>query len=202
MTQKKHFMPMPDYDLSNDEVKATVVGKVLDERFTRILIRETDLPLDCVVALDSIQKGRKVNREMAIKLRKMGLIEGRFPHLFIASRLAAKTDRVEEYLESKGYDDSFYMQKVLEFICVQGGASREDVDNLLLKHLSSVLTEEQKKRKIGNILSLRLQRRLHWIRNVGGRTKPLWVLTAEGCKACKKANPSCKRTCKKELPLN
>ena len=39
MTQKKNYMPMPDYDFSDNEVKATVVGKVLDERFTRVLIK-------------------------------------------------------------------------------------------------------------------------------------------------------------------
>ena len=198
MTQKKNFMPMPDYDLSDSEVKVTVIGKILDERFSRMLISKTDLPLDSVVALDAIQKGRRIERDMAVRLRKQKLVEGRYPKLYIASRLAEKTNRVEEYLEAKGYDDAFYMQKVLEFICMRKEATREEIDGLLLKHLSTVLTEEQKKRKIANLLSLKMQRRMKWIRNVGGRSRPLWVLTSEGKDACKKANNACKRTCKKD----
>ncbi len=197
MTQKKNFMPMPDYDLSDNEVKATVVGKVLDERFTRALIKKTDLPLDCVVALDAIQKGRKINRDMAVRLRKLGLVEGRFPHLFIASRLAAQADRVEDYLDSKGYDDTFYMQKVLEYICLKGKATRTQINGLIMKHLPNTLADAQKRTKVGNLLSLKMKKRFGWIDNVGNDRKSMWILTDRGVSECKRKNPNCKRTCKR-----
>ncbi len=197
MTQKKNFMPMPDYDLSDNEVKATVVGKVLDERFTRALIRKTDLPLDCVVALDAIQKGKKINRDMAVRLRKLGLVEGRFPHLFIASRLAAQADRVEDYLDSKGYDDAFYMQKVLEYICLKGKTTRTQIDGLIVKHLPNALTDAQKRTKVGNLLSLKMKKRFGWIDNIGNDRKSVWILTDKGVLECKRRNPNCKRTCKR-----
>lgn len=196
MTQKKNYMPMPDYDFSDNEVKATVVGKVLDERFTRVLIKKTDLPLDCVVALDAIQKGRKISREMAVRLRKLGLVEGRYPRLFIASKVAVKTDHVEDYLDTKGYDDAFYMQKVLEFICLNGEATRSQIDGLILKHLPSSLSDVQKRTKIGNLLSLKMKKRFGWINNVGNDRKSEWILTDRGMLECKSKNPHCKRKCK------
>jgi len=196
MTQKKNFMPMPDYDLADDEVKATVIGKIVDERFARILIKKTDLPLDSVVALDAIQKGREIDRVQTAALRKQGLVEGRYPHLYLAGKLAVKADRVEEYLDAKGYDDSFYMQKVLEFICLKGSATRAQIDGLILRHLSNTLTEAQKRTKVGNLISLKMKKRFGWIDNIGNDKKSKWILTDIGIAECKSKNPRCKRKCK------
>ena len=197
MTQKKNFMPMPDYDLSDGEVKVTVIGRILDERFSRMLIGKTDLSLDCVVALDAIQKGRKISRDMAQRLRTKGLVEGRYPNLLIAGKIAEKTDRVEDYLDARGYDDSFYMQKILEFICLKGSATRSQIDGLVLKHLSNSLTESQKRTKIGNLLSLKMKKRFGWIANVGSDRVSSWILTEKGMVECKSKNSKCKRTCKR-----
>ena len=50
---------MPDYDLSRvQEVLVSIIGKVLDEKYTRMLIARTDLDLWDVIALDKVQKGK------------------------------------------------------------------------------------------------------------------------------------------------
>lgn len=44
MKQRQRFFPMPDYDLSQPErVALTVRGRILDERYTRLLMAQTDL---------------------------------------------------------------------------------------------------------------------------------------------------------------
>ena len=57
--QRARFFPMPEYDLSNDKVKVTVTGKILDLEFARVLARNPDLTLEEIIALDKIQKKKK-----------------------------------------------------------------------------------------------------------------------------------------------
>lgn len=197
MKQKKNGLPMPDYEFPDKGVQVTIPGKILDERFTRILLKKTDLRLDLVVALDAVQKGKKIDKEVAAVLRKSGLVEGRYPRLYPAAKIAQKADKVEDYLAARAYDDAFYMQKVLEFICVKGQATRAEIDGLLMKHLSNTLTEIQKRTKIGNLLSLKMNKRFGYVANCGNDRKSLWKLTDSGIDECKRRNPSCKRTCKR-----
>lgn len=197
MTQKKNSMPMPDYDLSDDEVKVTVFGKIFDERYARILLKKTNIPLDRAVALDRIQKGGVVDRDLAQLLRREGLVEGRYPRLYPAGKIAEKTNRIEDYLEAKAYDDVFYMQRVLEFICAKRKVTRKQINGLLLRHMSGMMDEKQKLTKIGNLLSLKLKKRLGWIESEGSTSGAYWSLTSKGREACRKGNFSCKKLCKK-----
>ena len=89
------------------------------------------------------------------------------------------------------------MQKVLEYICAKGQATRGDIDALLMKHLSATLTERQKRTKIGNLLSLKLNKRFGYIQNCGNDRSSAWILTDKGVEECKRSNPSCKRKCKR-----
>ena len=196
-TQQKRFMPMPEYDLSNQEVLMTLWGKILDPRYTRLLIRETMLPLNEIILLDKLQKNKRIQKSEAEHLRKRKLIEGRFPNVFPASEIALKGDKIEEYLETKGLDDHFYMQKILEFLCLKGSASRKEIDHFIYRQLPQHLDEEQKQNKIKNLLSVTMSRRFGWIKNIGGRGNSCWVLTPEGCKMCRKNNPNCKKKQKK-----
>ena len=62
LQRNRHF-PMPDYDLSEpDKVKVTILGKVLDENYTKTLINNTNLDLKTVIYLDKVQK-KKNSRE-------------------------------------------------------------------------------------------------------------------------------------------
>ena len=60
LQRNRHF-PMPDYDLSEmDKVKVTILGKVLDENYTKTLINNTSLDLKTVIYLDKVQKKRNL----------------------------------------------------------------------------------------------------------------------------------------------
>ena len=197
--QQKRFMPLPDYIITSDPdmVRVVLYGKILDERYTRLLIRQTDLSLDDIILLDKLQKGLPITKEAADQLRKNKLIEGRYPRVYPAADIAVKTEKIEEYLENKGYDDAFYIQKILEFLCQKGHANRQEITRLIKKHLSQQLTDEQKNKKIGNLLSVKMASRMKVIVNTGSRSTPAWELTDTGRSVCKKANPSCKKDCKK-----
>ena len=186
-----------EYDFSNQEVVMTLWGKILDPRYTRLLIRETMLPLNEIILLDKLQKNKRIPKRDAERLRKRKLIEGRFPNVFPTSEIALKGDKIEEYLEIKGLDDHFYMQKILEFLCLKECASRKEIDHFIHRQLPQHLDEGQKQNKIKNLLSVTMSRRFGWIKNIGGRGNSCWVLTPEGCKICRKNNPNCKKKQKK-----
>lgn len=199
--QQQRFMPLPDYIITTDPemVRVVLYGKILDERYTRLLIRQTDLSLDDIILLDKLQKGLPITKEAANQLRRKKLIEGRYPRVYPAADIAVKTEKIEEYLENKGYDDAFYIQKILEYLCQKGHANRQEITRLIKKHLSQQFTDEQKNKKIGNLLSVKMASRMKVIVNTGTRSTPAWELTNTGRSTCKKANPSCKKDCKKGI---
>lgn len=197
--QQKRYMPMPDYDISTtpeEMVRVVLYGKVLDERYTRLLIRQTDLSLDEIVLLDKLQKKVRISQDDAKRLRKDKLIEGRYPNVYPAAVIAENTQKVEEYLENRAFDDAFYVQQILNFICIKGSASRSDIRKWLKDKLSNALTDEQKESKIGNLLSVTM-RGQGLIHNVGGTGHSVWQLTPHGSEICRKNNPGCKRKCVK-----
>jgi len=65
--------------------------------------------------------------------------------------------------------------QLLDFIREFGSANRNDIDDLLMDKLSDVLTDKQKRYRVGNII-MGMARRDKTIRNQGLDRKPQWVL--------------------------
>ena len=80
-TQRRRWFPLPDYDLSRtgpgDGERSR--GRILDERYTRLLMERTDLDLGQVMLLDRVQKGQRIGRDEHRRLKAAGLVEGRYP---------------------------------------------------------------------------------------------------------------------------
>lgn len=195
--QQRRYMPMPDYTISSnpDMVRVVLFGKILNERYTRLLMRQPDLSLNDIILLDKIQKGVKISKENAAALRKRKLIEGRYPHIYPAVDIASKTDKLEEYINNQAFDDAFYIQVILQFICVKKKASRADIMNLLKKHLSVTMSPQEQYNKVSNLLSVTMSSRKKLIQNIGGLGKSCWALTKSGVEQCRKNNPSCHKIC-------
>ncbi|MGD2091026.1 MAG: ATP-binding protein [Candidatus Aminicenantes bacterium] len=175
--QKRRFFPMPQYDLSNPgKVKLRIIGKVLDENYTRILIERTDLSLETVIYLDKVQKKEKLAKEEAKKLRKQNLVEGRYPNLYVSSGVADVTEDKSLYIKHRAFDNTHYKKMIISFIKKFGAAGRNDIDKLLLDKLSDVLDEEQKTIKINNLLQ-EMSKKDGTIKNIGSRKKPRWTLS-------------------------
>ncbi|MCX8481775.1 MAG: hypothetical protein ORN58_07635, partial [Sediminibacterium sp.] len=54
--QLKKYFPMPDYDISNNIVKMTIAGKIMNENYTEILMNNPDLKIEEIIILDKVQK--------------------------------------------------------------------------------------------------------------------------------------------------
>lgn len=177
LEQRNRYFPMPQYDLKRpDHVRLKIIGKVIDENYTKMLIEYTDLSLETVIYLDKVQKKEKLTKEEARLLRKQNLVEGRYPNLFVAPRIAAITEEKSDYIKNRAFDDTHYKKMVISFLKKFGSASRKDIDKLLLDKLSDVLNKKQKLRKIGNLLQV-MAKKDKTIENTGPRRKSKWKLT-------------------------
>jgi ATP-dependent DNA helicase RecG len=89
--QKARFFPLPDYDISDNRVKLTLTGKVLDIDYARSVATNGDLTLIEIMVLDKVQKRQLLSDEEEKRLKAKSLIEGRKPNFYIAQTLAKKT---------------------------------------------------------------------------------------------------------------
>jgi ATP-dependent DNA helicase RecG len=178
-TQMKRYFPLPDYDLAEpNRVIVKIRGEVLDERYTRLLMERTDLDLWSVILLDKVQKRVRISQSEHKILKKLRVVEGRYPNLFVSSRIAAATGDKARHILNRGLDKKYYQDMILELIRECGPAGREDIDKLLMNKLPEILTEGQKKAKIHNLIS-ELSRSLCVIHNIGSRRYPKWVLSGK-----------------------
>ena len=173
--QARRYFPMPDYDLSDPHaVKMTVYGHVVDPAYSRMLIQKTDLPLTDILCLDRIQKNLSVPVSTIRHLRRSGLIEGRKPNIHVSAVVAQATASKAEYIRTRAQDDAFYAKLIIDYLTKFGKASREEIDKLLWTKLSDALTEEQKSKKVANLIAN--LRRSEYIHNTGTRKSPIWQL--------------------------
>lgn len=115
--QQKRSFPMPDFDLTDpNEVKVILSNKVLDERYTRMLLARADLDLWDVIALDKVQKGKPLTDVEFKSVKSKKLVEGRRPNLFVSAELAVATDTVEDYLHKRGIDKAYCKMMVVELL--------------------------------------------------------------------------------------
>ena len=150
---QERLFPLPDYDLSEyNVVKVTVYGKVLDENYTNILFQNPDMDLRIVYLLDRVQKGEHIDRKDANKLRKMNLIEGKMPNLYISANIAERLDQKAQYIKNKGFDDQYYKKLIVNYLETWGKGKKSDFVALLSDKLPDGLSSEQKSSKVRNLL--------------------------------------------------
>jgi len=156
--QANRYLPMPDYDSTGpDHVIMRLQGRFLDENYSRTLLTHADLPWPELLALDTIQKGVEPDEEMVASLRRQGFVEGRRPHVHVASHIAAATETEAEYLHHKAFDDAYYCDLIVKYLRQFGEGKRAKFNRLLEGKLSDLLSPAQKRSKINNLLA-RLQR--------------------------------------------
>ncbi|MFA5002929.1 MAG: RNA-binding domain-containing protein [Methanolinea sp.] len=176
--QIRRYFPLPDYDLSNPErVMVKIPGNILDEQYTRILMERSHLDIQKVMLLDKIQKRIPITREDHRKLKALGLVEGRYPNIFIAGSIAELTGQTARHIRERGFNDQYYMDLILALLREHGPKTRKDIDNLLIDKLPEVMNEKQKSSKVHNLLSELVRR--GQIRNIGPKNKPKWTLVEE-----------------------
>lgn len=182
--QRQRNFPMPDYDLSESgRVKLRIIGKVIDERYTRMLMQRTDLGLWDVIALDKVQKGNPISKNEFKLLKTKRLIEGRRPKLFVSAEVAAATETKADYIRKRAFDKQHYKKMIEDYLREFRVAIRTDFDKLLLEKLSEVLDSEQKKNFVTNLLQeMRREKIIQPVNRKRGRGAE-WVLYNEAKKS-------------------
>jgi ATP-dependent DNA helicase RecG len=176
--QRGRFFPMPDYDLTEPQrVAVRIEGRILDERYARLLMRRTDLDLETIILLDRVQKRQPITQLEHRRLKAAKLVEGRFPHPVVAAEIAAATGQKARHIRDKGFDNQYYRDLILQSVREHQPVSREDIDRLLLDKLPEVLTREQKLGKVHNLM-MDLARKQKRIVNQGSRRNSQWVLSS------------------------
>lgn len=154
--QRQRFFPLPDFDFDDNKVKVTITGKILDENFARILIKNSELRLEEIILLDKVQKKKEITESEFKHLKKCKYIEGRKPNIYLSHDIVVSVNNEElkrEYLENRSFDDSHFKEMILEYLRKWGKSKRDKIDNLIIPKLSAVLNENQKKKKVTNFLS-------------------------------------------------
>lgn len=154
--QKQRFFPLPDYNFDDNKVKVTITGKILDENFARIIIKNSDLGLDEIILLDKVQKHKEINEAEFKFLKKEKYIEGRRTSSYLSYKIVESTNDENlqaEYLANRSFDDSHFKEMILECLKKWGKTKRDKIDNLIIPKLSTALSDEKKKNKVTNYLS-------------------------------------------------
>ena len=174
--QMERFFPLPDYDLKEPyRVKVHIRGEIIDEKYSRLLIDNADLDIWTVILLDKVQKRVQITKDEHSRLKKQRLIEGRYPNLFVAAKIASATGMKARHIRDRGFDKKYYQDMILALIREHGPVKRQDIDELILPKLPEVLSQKQKKAKIHNLL-FELSVKMNKIKNTGSRKCPQWVL--------------------------
>lgn len=153
--QRDKCFPLPTYDLETlNRVKVTVFGKIIDKNYTQLLYSNGDLDIQTVFLLDKVQKKETISKENFRILKKQGLIEGRYPNLFVSFKVADIVGQKADYIRNKGLDDDICKQLIIKALESMGEASKHELMDVLDKALPDVLSENQKSKKISNLLQI------------------------------------------------
>ncbi len=154
--QMERRFPMPDYEIDNEkkEVAVRIYGNAINERYTNLLKDNDSLTLHDCISLDAIQKGHRIDDEIAQDLLKRGLIEGEAPNHTISIGIAKASKQLSGYTRVRGLERDKIKHMILQYIQNAGtdGAKRDAILEYLKGTLPSRNTENQNAQLVGNLL--------------------------------------------------
>jgi len=130
--QREKCFPLPSYDLSvPNRVKVTLYGKILDRNYTQLLYSNNNLDLQTVFLLDKVQKNERISKAHSDALKKAGLVEGRYPYIFVSYKVANMVGQKTEYLKNRGLNNDVCKQLIMNALETMGGASASELKAVL-----------------------------------------------------------------------
>ena len=151
--QRDKCFPLPTYDLSiANRVRVTVYGKILDKNYTQLLHADTELNMRMVFLLDKVQKQEVISKESFKLLKRQGLVEGRYPNIFVSFKVADIVGQKAAYIRNRGLEDDICKQLIVKELEAMGEASKREIMEVLENALPEVLDEGQKSKKVSNLL--------------------------------------------------
>lgn len=151
--QQEKYFPLPDYDLSSPhQVSVTVYGKIIDDNYSRVLFDNPDFDLNTVYLIDRVQKHETISKDAAGHLRKLGVIEGRMPNIYISAKVAESIGEKTQYVRNKGFDDDAYKKWIISYLETFKKGRKQDFVKLLNDKLPDTMSDKQKETKVRNLL--------------------------------------------------
>ena len=175
--QKNKFFPLPEYDISNNKVQVQIIGKVLDLKYARKIAQMPSLSLYEITLLDKVAKNKPLSPQEVAILKLENLIEGRKPNFYISSDIAKVTGERDVYIKQRGFKDEHYKKMIIEYIRKYESISKQEIDNLILDILPSILDKQQRANKIRNIIYA-MSKKEKTIENKGTSRYPIWILSS------------------------
>ena len=177
--QRDKCFPLPTYDLSVvNRVKVTIYGKILDKNYTQLLRADTDINMGIVFLLDKVQKKEIISKESFKILKRQGLVEGRYPNIFVSFKIADLVGQRAVYVRNKGLDDDICKQLIMKALETMGEASKQEIMEVLENVLPEILNEDQKSKKVSNLLQS--MKREGLVEAEGKTRHAKWVLQRKG----------------------
>lgn len=133
--QMERCFPLPDYVIKPDSVELCIHGRIIDEAYTKLLIEETDMPLEFAIALDRVQKKLPVNNELLTALRKKGYVEGYKGNYRIGRVVAVATGQKVAYIREKGVDKELIKQHIINMLGQMESLSRQEITECVQRML-------------------------------------------------------------------
>ena len=152
--QRKRLFPLPDYTITEKEVSVTIYGKVINEKYVKLLKEDENLTLAHIIALDKVQKQQPIDAKMAKLLKSKKLIDGRKGNYFLSETASAQVGEMVEYVQNKAFNKKYYIDLSYELIKKQNakGTTRKEIDSLIIPKLSKILNDDQKRNFVRNML--------------------------------------------------
>lgn len=172
---RNKYFPMPDYECDKEQVKVTVYGAVIDNKYTQLLYDYQDIDLEVVFLMDRVQKKQKISGGESRLLRKMKLVEGKVPNLYLSAGVSEILNEKEQYIKNKAFDDEYYKKLVVDYLKQWGKGQKKDFKKLLWDKLPDSLTDKQKEAKVINLLTA-LRKADVIARDSGNQRTANWVL--------------------------
>ena len=177
--QRDKCFPLPTYDLSVvNRVKVIIYGKILDKNYTQLLRADTDINMGLVFLLDKVQKKEIISKESFKILKRQGLVEGRYPNIFVSFKIADLVGQRAVYVRNKGLDDDICKQLIMKALETMGEASKQEIMEVLENALPEILNEDQKSKKVSNLLQS--MKREGLVEAEGKTRHAKWVLQRKG----------------------
>lgn len=174
--QQEKFFPLPSYDLSvPNRVKVTVYGKILDKNYTQLLNSDRSLNIHTVFLLDKVQKKETITHDQYLALKKAGLVEGRYPSIYVSYSVAEAVGQKPEYIRNSGLEDDKCKEFILKAIEKYGEVKNSELLPVVEDIFPRILSEKQKRKKLSNLLQA-MKKKDHTIDSRGRTSNVVWFL--------------------------
>ncbi len=117
-----------------------------------VLYENQDFDIETVFLIDCVQKRKPISKEAVQYLRKLGVIEGKMPKIYVSASIAEAIDDKAQYITNKGFDDEAYRKWIINYLETYKKATKQDFIQLLKEELPDSLDDKQKETKIKYLL--------------------------------------------------